>query len=45
MERSSSLSSDTSGMISKPAWDDEMGQGADELFFVSTYSDFEKLGE
>lgn len=25
------------------AWDDEMGNGVDQLFFVSSYSDFDKL--
>eukprot|EP00527_Entomoneis_sp_CCMP2396_P007898 CAMPEP_0198149550 /NCGR_PEP_ID=MMETSP1443-20131203/47153_1 /TAXON_ID=186043 /ORGANISM="Entomoneis sp., Strain CCMP2396" /LENGTH=85 /DNA_ID=CAMNT_0043814629 /DNA_START=89 /DNA_END=343 /DNA_ORIENTATION=+ len=24
-------------------WDDEMGNGADQLFFISSYSDFDKL--
>ena len=27
------------------AWDDEMGAGSDQLFFVTSYSDFDKLGE
>ena len=26
-------------------WSDEMGAGADQLFLVSTYTDFERLGE
>jgi hypothetical protein len=25
-------------------WQDEMGAGSDQLFFVTSYSDFEKLG-
>jgi len=26
-------------------WSDEMGAGVNQLFFVSTYTDFERLGE
>ena len=44
MDRSSSLGSD-SRIVSTSGWEDELGQGSDELFFVSTYSDFEKLGK
>jgi hypothetical protein len=40
-----STMSNESGIVAASAWEDELGQGSDELFFVSTYSDFEKLGE
>ena len=44
MDRSSSIGSDNR-VIATSGWEDELGQGSDELFFVSTYSDFDKLGE
>eukprot|EP00978_Attheya_sp_CCMP212_P015579 scaffold40115_cov58-Attheya_sp.AAC.10 len=37
--------SEASPVAESSVWTDEMGAASDQLFFVTSYSDFEKLGK
>lgn len=43
--RASTITTDGYSSAGSVGWDDEMGAGTDQLFFITSYSDFNKLGK